>query len=240
MNQSEPILKLTNLCKSFGGIRAVHDVNMEVYEGELRCLIGPNGAGKTTMLNLVVGMYPPTSGQVLYCGKPINNEPTWKRMNGGISMKLQKPGVYGTLSLRDNIRIALQRHVDPKHIDDEIERLVKMVGIDNIGNPLAMNMSHGQQQWLEIAMSIALKPKLLLLDEPTAGMGPEETAYTAKLVKDIHAQGITIIFIDHDMDFVRRIAQKVTVLHYGEVFAEGSLAEIENNEDVKLIYLGDE
>lgn len=164
----------------------------------------------------------------------------WQRAYRGISIKMQIPGVFGELSLRDNIRIALQNHVSSHEVEAEIDRLVDFVGIQGLGNPFVKNMSHGQQQWLEIAMALASRPKLLLLDEPAAGMGPEETEFTAQLVKKINAQGMTVIFIDHDMNFVRRIAQRVTVLHYGKIFAEGSLEEIEKNEDVIRIYLGEE
>jgi branched-chain amino acid transport system ATP-binding protein len=123
-------------------------------------------------------------------------------------------------------------------IPSEINRLISLVGIEDIGNPLVCNMPHGQQQWLEIAMSLASQPKLLLLDEPAAGMGPEETEFTSKIVKRINEQGTTIIFIDHDMDFVSKIARRTTVLHYGKIFAEGTFDEIHNNEDVINIYLG--
>ena len=151
---------------------------------------------------------------------------------------MQIPGVYHDLTLRDNMRIAAQRYVAPRHLNEEIDRLIEMVGIQNLGNPLVKNMPHGQQQWLEIAMSLASKPKLLLLDEPAAGMGPEETQFTAEIVKRINATGMTIIFIDHDMDFVEQIAKRVTVLHQGRIFAEGTMAEIRQNEEVAEIYLG--
>ena len=132
----------------------------------------------------------------------------------------------------------MQKYVDYKQIPAEIDRLIELVGIREIGNPLVRNMPHGQQQWLEIAMSLASKPKLLLLDEPAAGLGPEETEFTAKIVRRINEQGTTIIFIDHDMDFVAQIARRTTVLHYGKIFAEGTFEEVHNNQDVVNIYLG--
>ena len=232
------IIELQDTCKCFGGLKAVDHVNLAVKDGDLHCLIGPNGAGKTTIFKLIMGIYVPTKGRMIFNGKDITKLPTWKRVREGISIKMQVPGVYLDLSLYDNIRIAIQRCASSKNMSSEIERLIELVGIKEIGNPLVRNMPHGQQQWLEIAMALASKPKLLLLDEPAAGLGPEETEFTAEIVKRINDQGTTIIFIDHDMDFVAKLAKKTTVLHYGKVFAEGSFEEVHNNPDVINIYLG--
>ena len=233
-----PIIDLQHVSKHFGGRKAVDDVSLTINEGELHGLIGPNGAGKTTILKLITGTYELTNGKVFFDGRDISKEKIWKRVRDGISIKMQIPGVYHDLTLRDNMRIAAQRYVNPKHINEEIDRLIEMVGIQDLGNPLVKNMPHGQQQWLEIAMSMASKPRLLLLDEPAAGMGPEETQFTAEIVKRINATGMTIIFIDHDMDVVEQIAKRVTVLHQGKIFAEGTMAEIRQNEEVAEIYLG--
>lgn len=232
------ILELEHASKHFGGLKAVEDVNLQIEEGSLHCLIGPNGAGKTTIFKLIMGIYPPTAGKVLFDGRDITKMPTYQRVREGISIKMQVPGVYLDLSLYDNIRIAVQQYVKYSEIDREIERLVKLVGIQDIGNPLVRNMPHGQQQWLEIAMSLASSPKLLLLDEPAAGLGPEETEFTADIVKRVNQQGISVIFIDHDMDFVSKIARRITVLHYGKIFAEGTFEEIHKNKEVADIYLG--
>lgn len=232
------LIELQDTCKCFGGLKAVDHVNLAVKDGDLHCLIGPNGAGKTTIFKLIMGIYVPTKGRMIFNGKDITKLPTWKRVREGISIKMQVPGVYLDLSLYDIIRIAIQRCASSKNMSSEIERLIELVGIKEIGNPLVRNMPHGQQQWLEIAMALASKPKLLLLDEPAAGLGPEETEFTAEIVKRINDQGTTIIFIDHDMDFVAKLAKKTTVLHYGKVFAEGSFEEVHNNPDVINIYLG--
>jgi ABC-type uncharacterized transport system ATPase subunit len=239
-NEHKPdmILELGSLVKQFGGITAVDGVDLAIQRGELRCLIGPNGAGKSTVFKLIMGLYPPTEGYIRFKGQDITRLNTWKRSRLGLSIKMQIPGVYGELSLRENLRIAAQIHVHSRKIEEEIDRLIHLVGIDNLGNPQVKNLSHGQQQWLEIAMALASKPDLLLLDEPAAGMGPEETEFTAQLVRSLNKAGLTILFIDHDMEFVRLIAEKVTVLHYGMVFAEGNMSEIESNEDVIKIYLG--
>ncbi|MCI8648581.1 MAG: ABC transporter ATP-binding protein [Anaerotruncus sp.] len=232
------LIALEQVSKHFGGLKAVQDVDLSVEQGTLHCLIGPNGAGKTTIFKLIMGIYPPTGGRILFDGKDITKMPTYQRVREGISIKMQIPGVYLDLSLKDNIRIAVQKYVPHRAIAGEIDRLIELVGIREIGNPLVRNMPHGQQQWLEIAMSLASKPKLLLLDEPAAGLGPEETEFTADIVRRINEQGTTIIFIDHDMDFVSRIARRTTVLHYGRIFAQGSFEEIHNNQDVINIYLG--
>jgi ABC-type uncharacterized transport system ATPase subunit len=232
------MLELQNIAKHFGGLKAVDEVNMNIQKGELHCLIGPNGAGKSTIFKLIMGLYTPTNGKIWFKDHEITNLNTWKRARLGLSIKMQIPGVYAELSLRDNLRIAAQNYVSKHELQSEMDRLLNLVGIDNLGNPLVKNLSHGQQQWLEIAMALASKPDLLLLDEPVAGMGPEETEFTARIVKSLNDQGLTILFIDHDMDFVRQIAQKVTVLHYGKLFAEGTISEIESNKDVIQIYLG--
>lgn len=237
-NSGNTILRLNNLSKSFGGLKAVSNVTLNIYDGELHCIIGPNGAGKSTVFRMIMGEYLPTAGEIFYKDHNITKDKVWRRAYEGISIKMQIPGVYSELTLKDNIRIALQNHVAYNEMEDEVTRLIDLVGIKKLGNPYVKNMSHGQQQWLEIAMALASKPKLLLLDEPAAGMGPEETEFTAQLVTAINESGITILFIDHDMDFVRRIAKRVTVMHYGKVFAEGTIDEIEANEGVIQIYLG--
>lgn len=235
---SEKLLSLQHITKHFGGIKAVTDFNLDISEGELHCLIGPNGAGKTTVFRLITGVYPPTAGKVIYRGRDITKLRASKRAREGISIKMQIPGVFENLTLRENIRIAAGNFVKASKIESETDRLVELVKIKDLGNPIVKNLSHGQQQWLEIAMVMASNPKLLLLDEPAAGMGTEETAFTAELVKELNAQGITIIFIDHDMDFVKQIAKNITVMHFGEKFAEGTVDEITNHEGVKQIYLG--
>lgn len=237
-NPGEPILFLDRVSKQFGGIQAVDDFSLKLHQGELRCLIGPNGAGKTTVFKMIMGAYPVSSGRIVFKGNDITNLSAYGRARQGLSIKMQVPGVYGELSLRDNIRIAAENYVKHSELEDEIDRLCEMVKIQDLGDRLVKNMSHGQQQWLEIAMALASKPDLLLLDEPAAGLGPEETEFTAKLVCELNAQGLAILFIEHDMNFVRRIARDVTVMHYGRKFAEGPIEEIEKNEDVIRIYLG--
>lgn len=232
------ILELKGLQKHFGGVNAVNNVNLSIKTGEIHGLIGPNGAGKSTIFKLIMGLLEPSSGKIYFEGKDITKKATWQRTRMGLSIKMQIPGVFLELPMRDNLRIAVQGYCEKEKIEEEIDRLIDFVHLKDVGNPITKNMPHGQQQWLEIGMALACRPKVLLLDEPAAGMGPEETESTALMVEEILASGVTVLFIDHDMNFVKRIAQTITVLHYGKVFAQGTHEEIENNEDVKEIYLG--
>lgn len=236
----EVMLEVKNIAKHFGGIKALTDFNLTVHKGDIHCLIGPNGAGKTTVFKIIMGVYPPTYGKVFFKGEDITGLASHKIAEKRMSIKMQVPGVYQELTMRENIRIAAQLHVPKDQLDDEIERLINLVKLDNIGDPLVKNMSHGQQQWLEIAMTLSNKPELLFLDEPAAGLGTEETEFTADIVKELNRQGMTILFIEHDMNFVKQIAKQVTVLHQGKKFAEGSLDDILQNQEVVDIYLGRE
>lgn len=234
----EKILVLDKVSKQFGGIQAVEDFSMSMDKGELRCLIGPNGAGKTTVFKMVMGVYPASSGRIVFQGEDITSISASKRARKGMSIKMQVPGVYEELTLRENMRTAAENYVPKKQLAEEIDRLIELVHIQDLGNPQVKNMSHGQQQWLEIAMALASNPALLLLDEPAAGLGPEETEFTAELVTSLNKQGLSILFIEHDMNFVRKIADQVTVLYYGKKFAEGAIEDIVNDERVIQIYLG--
>lgn len=238
MSHTDEILALKKLTIDFGGLRAVNNVDLSIKRGELRGLIGPNGAGKSTIFKLIMGIYPPTQGQVIFKETDISNMPTWQRARMGIGIKMQIPGVYGELTGYENMRIAAQNYVPREKIDEEINRLVQLIGIEELLPQVVNSLSHGQQQWLEIAMTLSSNPELLLLDEPAAGMGPEETAFTAQIVRKLNENGVSIIFIDHDMEFVRQISQQVTVLHQGTVFAEGNIGDIESDPEVIEIYLG--
>ena len=235
---NKSLLLLDKVSKQFGGIQAVEDFTFSMNEGDMKCLIGPNGAGKTTVFKMIMGLYPVSSGRILFKGKDITSLSASKRAKMGMSIKMQVPGVYNELTLRDNIRIAAENYVAKNEMEDEIDRLIELVKLKDIGNPYVKNMSHGQQQWLEIAMVLAAKPELILLDEPAAGLGPEETDFTAELVTELNQKGTGILFIEHDMNFVKKIATDVTVLHYGRKFAEGNIEDIVKNEDVIDIYLG--
>lgn len=232
------LVDVQGVTKRFGGLTAVSDVDLTVNVGEIHCLIGPNGAGKSTLFKLIVGLYPPTKGTILFDSIDITEERPFARVQRGMSIKMQAPSVFKELPVRQNIQIALQERFSGVQRDVEEERLLALLNLAPDGGKLAGALSHGQQQWLEIGMALALQPQLLLLDEPTAGMSPEETFKTGELIKSFNAEGMTILVVEHDMAFVRQIAQRVTVLHLGRIFARGSLEAIIQDEKVAEIYLG--
>lgn len=238
MSKEAILLELKHVGKYFGGLRAVDDINIKVESGDLHCLLGPNGAGKSTIFKMIMGVYKPTTGSIFFNQRNVTHLKSWDRVKLGISIKMQTPGVFGELTVYENMKIAVQHYTRHAEVKSEISRLLDLLMIRNLKDELVDNLSHGQQQWLEIGMALACKPKLLLLDEPAAGMGPEETDRTAELIRQLNQQGITILFIDHDMAFVKKLARNTTVLHLGRKFAEGTVEEIETNQQVVDIYLG--
>jgi len=189
---------------------------------------------------LLSGLETPDAGRIIFKGKEITSLPPFRRVRRGICQKFQTTRVYRGLTLNQNIFIAKQVLNESENRDGRLSWALKTLGLKGEGERLAGELPHSHQQWLEICMALATDPELLLLDEPTAGMTPEEAALTAEFVISLNAQGMTVIVVEHDMAFVRQIAQFVTVLHYGSIFAEGTLAEIEANSDVRRIYLGEQ
>ncbi len=232
------LVEVKGVTKRFGGLTAVSDVDLTVNAGEIHCLIGPNGAGKSTLFKLIVGLYPPTGGTILFDSIDITKERPFARVQRGMSIKMQAPSVFKELPVRQNIQVALQERFSGARRDVEEERLLALLNLTAHSGKLAGALSHGQQQWLEIGMALALQPQLLLLDEPTAGMSPDETFQTGELIQSFNAEGMTVLVVEHDMAFVRQIAQRVTVLHLGKIFARGSLESIIQDEKVAEIYLG--
>ena len=232
------LLQLRDLNKHFGGLHVTNSVNLVLEQGEIHCLIGPNGAGKSTLFRLILGEHHPGSGQIWFADEDITALKSFARIRRGLSVKFQVPGVFKSLSVRQNLEVALQSRLHGAALDKEIEGLLAFLNLEAEQAQLAGNLSHGQKQWLEIGMAISLKPRLLLLDEPTAGMSPEETHLTGEMVRRLNAAGMTVLAIEHDMAFVRQVAQRVTVLHLGQVFAQGSIDEIVADERVAAIYLG--
>jgi branched-chain amino acid transport system ATP-binding protein len=233
------LLETRALNKHFGGLHVTNNVDFALQEGEIHCLIGPNGAGKSTLFRLILGEHLPSSGSILYAGDDITRAKPFQRIRKGISVKFQVPGIFKALKVRQNLEIALQHHLEGHSLGEEIDRLLAFLTLTAAADQLAGNLSHGQKQWLEIGMAISLKPKLLLLDEPTAGMTPDETHATGEMVQRLNREGVTVLAVEHDMEFVRQIAERVTVLHFGRVFAQGTIDEITRNEDVAAIYLGE-
>ncbi|PZQ50166.1 MAG: ABC transporter ATP-binding protein [Rhodovulum sulfidophilum] len=235
---SAAILYTEDITKQFGGMKAVAGVNLEILKGEIHCLIGPNGAGKSTMFKLIVGYHEPTAGRIFFDGLEVTEAKAFARVQRGMSIKMQKPSVFKELPARLNLRVALQRKTGADRIAAEEDRLLRLLDLAEHAEKPAGLLSHGQQQWLEIGMALALDPKLLLLDEPTAGMSDEETFRTGELIKRLNAEGMTILAVEHDMSFVKQIADRVTVMHLGEVFAKGRINDIIADEGVAEIYLG--
>jgi ABC-type uncharacterized transport system ATPase subunit len=201
-----PILETRDLNKSFGGLHVTANVNFALDDGEIHCLIGPNGAGKSTLFRLILGEHTPSSGSILYAGQDITSLKSFERIRRGMSVKFQVPGIFKALSARQNLEIALQHHLEGGPLAAEVDRLLAFLNLSDAATQLAGSLSHGQKQWLEIGMAIGLKPKLLLLDEPTAGMSPAETHATGEIVKTLNADGVTILAVEHDMSFVRQVA----------------------------------
>lgn len=233
------LLKTEALNKHFGGLHVTADVDFDLEAGEVHCLIGPNGAGKSTFFRLLLGEHKPTSGRILFDGQDITALKPFARIRKGMSVKFQVPGIFKALSVAQNLEIALQHHTTPARLAEETDRLLAFLKLTDSAAVAAGNLSHGQKQWLEIGMAIALKPRLLLLDEPTAGMSPEETYATGEIVRQLQADGVTVLAVEHDMAFVRQVADRVTVLHFGRIFAQGTIDAIVADERVAAIYLGE-
>lgn len=246
MNKSF-ILTLEGVTKTFEGFRAISDLNFYMDEGELRVIIGPNGAGKSTMLDLITGRTRPDKGRIEY-GKDTDltrlNEYEINRL--GIGRKFQTPSVYTEHTVFENIWLSLEggrgvfqalfSRITPAQ-RDRIREVLETVGLEKKERDKAGSLSHGQKQWLEIGMLLAQNPRLLLVDEPAAGMTDEETAKTGELLTSLAGRH-SVIVIEHDMVFVRQIARKVTVLHQGTVLCEGTVDQVQNDERVIEVYLG--
>nr|WP_281018318.1 MULTISPECIES: urea ABC transporter ATP-binding protein UrtD [unclassified Minwuia] len=253
MNQSlnismaDSILYLDGVNVSFDGFRALNDLSLVLDAGEMRAIIGPNGAGKTTMMDIITGKTRPDSGQVVFEGSvDLTKHDEAAIAELGIGRKFQKPTVFETQTVHDNLELALKadRSVRSSLLwmlsNESRRRIDEILGITRLGdhaNEIAGSLSHGQKQWLEIGMLLAQDPKLLLVDEPAAGMTDDETAETARLLKEI-AENHSVVVVEHDMTFVRDLGVKVTVLHEGSVLAEGSLDTVSADKRVIEVYLG--
>jgi urea transport system ATP-binding protein len=244
---TQSLLYLDGVTVSFDGFRALNNLSLDIAHGEMRAIIGPNGAGKTTMMDVITGKTRPDSGEVLFDkGIDLTTKDEAAIAELGIGRKFQKPTVFENQSVEDNILLSLKSSRSVRSSlfwrgngeeKARIGEILNTIGLSAQRNRLADSLSHGQKQWLEIGMLIAQDPKLLLVDEPVAGMTDSETMTTADLLKDI-ARDHTVVVVEHDMEFVRRLGVKVTVLHEGSVLAEGSIDEVSANERVVEVYLG--
>jgi ABC-type uncharacterized transport system ATPase subunit len=232
----EPILEVTALTKHFGGLRAVH-LDLTVGAGELRCLIGPNGAGKSTFFRILSGGLRPSSGTVRFRGRDITGWDAFRIARLGMSIKFQVATVLEELSVLENLHLAAEFRFGNREGRRRAAEMLAVVGLAERADHPATWLSHGEKQWLEIGMASVGEPTLILLDEPTAGMTVEEVKKTVRLLKHLN-ETATVIVVEHDMNFIRMIARRVTVMHQGEVFAEGSMEEIESHVGVRDIYLG--
>ena len=231
------LLYTENLTKNFQGIKAVNDINFKINHNEIRALIGPNGAGKTTFVSLLCGRIKSSKGKVFFNGVNISNLPVFNRISMGIGYTFQITSIFFNLTVSENVALALKnkRQEEKKSIVSEV--LNKVGLIDRI-NQRSGDLSYGHQRLLELAMGIAQRPKLLILDEPTQGLSDLEIENFKKLIKKISST-VTVLLIEHNMDVVMSIADKITVLHFGEIIAEGDKKSIQRNPVVQKAYLGD-
>ena len=226
------------LAKRFGGVVATDQVSLNVPAGQLCCIIGPNGAGKSTLFSLLCGIYRPDHGRILLNGHDITALPPFRRVRLGLGLTFQTNRAFHALAVRQNLAAARPRRALEAVPAERYAYAVERFSLDPSSDAPARELPHHQLQWLEIAMVLAAGPSILLLDEPTAGMSPDETMQTARVLQYLNRTGLTIVVVEHDVAFVREVAQRVTVLHQGRVFAEGSMDEITANQDVRRIYLG--
>lgn len=250
------LLEVTNLGISFGGLRAVNAVDISIEKGELYGLIGPNGAGKTTIFNLLTGVYKPDSGKVLLDGKDITGKSITDINEAGVARTFQNIRLFPQLSVLDNVKVGLHNHYAystvtgilrlpkyhriEKEMNDRAMELLKVFDLEQAAEQLAENLPYGQQRKLEIARALATEPKLLLLDEPAAGMNPNETGELMDMIQFVREEfDMTILLIEHDMKLVSGICEKLTVLNFGEVLACGNTGEVLNNQEVITAYLGE-
>lgn len=244
------LLKITSLRKSFGGVTATDDVNLEVEQGELHAIIGPNGAGKTTLISQLSGGLRPDEGTITFKGIDITNRPAYTRARLGITRSFQITSLIMNMSVLDNVALAIQareghsyKFLKPArkitHLRDEGRQFLAQVGLEKRADEPTLALSHGEHRQIEIAIALASGAELMLLDEPMAGLGPTESKIMIEFLKDLKGKR-TILLIEHDMDAVFALADRISVLVYGHIIATGTPDEIRNNDDVRHAYLGEE
>jgi branched-chain amino acid transport system ATP-binding protein len=245
------MLEVRNVTKTFGSLVAVRNVSMAVEAGELRAIIGPNGAGKTTFFNMICGYFPPTEGAIVFDGQDVTQLPSHKRVGLGMARTFQITEIFPELTVRENVQSAAEvaagqtlqlwtRPAEAARVAAVVDEMLGLVGLTARADRLVGELAHGDQRATEIAMALALKPRLLLLDEPTAGMGDQETYEITRLIRRLHRDSkYTIVLIEHDMRVVFHLADRITVLDQGRLLAEGTPQEIAASEAVQAAYLGE-
>ena len=245
MTPQPELLLIRELVVAFDAFHAVDGLDLTLHEQEVRFVIGPNGAGKTTLVDAITNLVRPTTGSIVFAGEELVGKTEYAIVRSGIGRTFQTPSVFDELTVLENVDIAatfrlpfrslLRRR---KGMSDEVAAALESVQLADLREDPAGSLSHGQKQWLEIAMVLVQRPRLLLLDEPVAGMTEKERLRTGELITRIAEEGTTVLVVEHDMDFVRRFAHKVTVMHEGRVLTEGTVAEVQRNETVREVYLG--
>ena len=244
----KPILEVVNVTQRFGNFVALKGVNVSFQPGKLTAIIGPNGAGKSTFFNVVSGAFPPTEGRIRFQGRDITGLAQHEFARVGIAKSFQITNVFKQLSAHENVRVAAQMRqtrfqlwrprASLRALIEQADALLARVGLADLRDKTAADLAHGQQRALEIAMALASEPVLLLMDEPTAGMSPEETTVMMRLIKELAAER-TLVLVEHKMKLVMGLCERLIVLHHGEFLAEGTPDEIRNNAEVRRVYLGE-
>ena len=246
---SRVVLQTRGLSRQFGGLTAVDQVNLAIHDGEVRALIGPNGAGKTTCINLLSGLFPPSSGQIAWEDQDVTAWSAARRARAGIARTMQVTSIFPNLTVYENVWLGAQRaHGRPSAfvsrdalapVAERAHECLELAGIAGRAGEPAGSIGHGDQRLLEIAIALALRPRLLLLDEPTAGMSVKDSWEIVRRLREIRARDrLTVVIVEHDMEIVMELAERITVLHLGRTLAEGTSDEMSRNPDVQRVYLG--
>jgi branched-chain amino acid transport system ATP-binding protein len=247
---AEPLLRVEKLVRRFGGIVATDNLSLDVAAGELHAIIGPNGAGKTTLISQLIGQLRPSAGTIRFAGEDITHLPAWRRSQLGLARSFQITSLLPDFTAADNVALAAQARDghsfhfwgnarEERHLREAARSALARVGLEQRADVVVSKLSHGEQRELELAVALATKPQLLLLDEPMAGLGATESARMVKLLADLRKE-VTIVLVEHDMNAVFALADRITVLVYGRVIASDVPAVIRGNEEVKRAYLGDQ
>jgi branched-chain amino acid transport system ATP-binding protein len=247
---ADPLLRVENLVRRFGGIVATDNLSLDVAKGELHAIIGPNGAGKTTLISQLTGQLAPSAGTIHFAGRDVTHLPAWRRSSLGLARSFQITSLLPDFTAADNVALAAQAHDGhsfyfwanarkEKHLREAALAALARVGLERRADVVVSRLSHGEQRELELAVALATRPQLLLLDEPMAGLGSTESARMVKLLQELRRE-VTIVLVEHDMDAVFALADRISVLVYGRVIASGLPAEIRSNDEVKRAYLGDQ